>query len=334
MDPDTDRLDVVGGLAGRILARHGWPGRLVLTGDRSAALDGAAFTLVQLRVGGQAARLVDETLPHRFGAIGQETTGPGGFAKALRTVPLVLDIAAESAAPRRAGLVAARLHEPGRDRHPGAAPTRGIARSGCATSRSASSGSSREHFGVAPRSASGWTTSGSTTSRGSGAVHVDGVDRLPALLDGGRPDRHGRRAVPARARSGAAGDPLVLPPLLLRDGRGARDAAGRPQPRPRRDGDRARSCSSSTATRRSTASPSCSSAAAAPGTARRRPRSSSRSTRATARSTSSTSATTARSPTSRTTPWWSCAATDRPRRRARHPDRAAAPTRSWGSSST
>jgi len=97
MDPDAGRLEIVGGLAGRILRRAGWPGRLVLTGDRSAALDGAAFTLVQLRVGGQAARFVDETLPHRFGAIGQETTGPGGFAKALRTVPLVLDIANEAA---------------------------------------------------------------------------------------------------------------------------------------------------------------------------------------------------------------------------------------------
>jgi 6-phospho-beta-glucosidase len=96
LDPDTERLDVVGGLAGRILRRAGWPGRLVLTGDRSAALDGATFTLVQLRVGGQAARYVDETLPHRFGAIGQETTGPGGFAKALRTVPLVLEIAEEA----------------------------------------------------------------------------------------------------------------------------------------------------------------------------------------------------------------------------------------------
>ena len=50
MDPDKARLEVVGGLAGRILSRHGWPGRLVLTQDRSAALDGAAFTLVQLRV--------------------------------------------------------------------------------------------------------------------------------------------------------------------------------------------------------------------------------------------------------------------------------------------
>jgi 6-phospho-beta-glucosidase len=97
LDPDAERLEIVGGLAARILARQGWPGRLTLTGDRSAALDGASFTLVQLRVGGQAARLVDETLPHRFGAIGQETTGPGGFAKALRTVPLVLEIAEESA---------------------------------------------------------------------------------------------------------------------------------------------------------------------------------------------------------------------------------------------
>jgi 6-phospho-beta-glucosidase len=96
LDPDEERLAIVGGLAGRILRRQGWPGRLVLTGDRSAALDGASFTLIQLRVGGQAARLVDETLPHRFGALGQETTGPGGFAKALRTVPVVLDIAEEA----------------------------------------------------------------------------------------------------------------------------------------------------------------------------------------------------------------------------------------------
>jgi 6-phospho-beta-glucosidase len=97
LDPDAERLEVVGGLAGRILARRGWSGRLVLTPDRDAALDGADFVVVQLRVGGQEARLVDETLPLRFGCIGQETTGPGGFAKALRTVPVVLDIAAEVA---------------------------------------------------------------------------------------------------------------------------------------------------------------------------------------------------------------------------------------------
>ena len=95
-DIDQERLEVVGGLAQRILKRHEWPGRLVTTSDRDEALDGAAFVIVQLRVGGQAARLVDETLPLEFGCIGQETTGPGGFAKALRTVPVVLDIAEET----------------------------------------------------------------------------------------------------------------------------------------------------------------------------------------------------------------------------------------------
>src|SRR2546429_1869312 len=55
LDPDPERLEVVGGLAGRILRRTGWPGELVLTQDRARALDGAQFVLVQLRVGGQAA---------------------------------------------------------------------------------------------------------------------------------------------------------------------------------------------------------------------------------------------------------------------------------------
>jgi 6-phospho-beta-glucosidase len=101
LDIDPDRLEVVGGLARRMLDRLGWPGRITLTGDRDAALEGADFVLLQLRVGGQAARLVDETLPLRFGLIGQETTGAGGFAKALRTVPRVLEIA-ESASRRAA----------------------------------------------------------------------------------------------------------------------------------------------------------------------------------------------------------------------------------------
>jgi 6-phospho-beta-glucosidase len=93
LDIDPERLEVVGGLAGRMLKRLGWGGRLTLTSDTDAAIDGASFVLVQLRVGGQAARLMDETIPPRFGTIGQETTGAGGFAKALRTVPVVLDIA-------------------------------------------------------------------------------------------------------------------------------------------------------------------------------------------------------------------------------------------------
>jgi 6-phospho-beta-glucosidase len=100
LDVDQDRLAVVGGLARRMLERRGWPGRLSLTTSQDGAFEGADFVLLQFRVGGQATRFVDETLPHRFGCIGQETTGPGGFAKALRTIPVVLDIA--EAATRRA----------------------------------------------------------------------------------------------------------------------------------------------------------------------------------------------------------------------------------------
>jgi len=92
-DPDAERLEVVGGAARRIARAHGFHGRLTLTGDLDAAIDGASAVLLQIRVGGQAARLTDETIPLRCGCVGQETTGAGGFAKALRTVPVVLDIA-------------------------------------------------------------------------------------------------------------------------------------------------------------------------------------------------------------------------------------------------
>ena len=98
LDPDRERLDAVGGLAERILRRRGWAGTLVATDDRHRAIDGADFVIIQLRVGGQAARHTDETVPVGYGCLGQETTGPGGLAKALRTVPVVLEIAEETAA--------------------------------------------------------------------------------------------------------------------------------------------------------------------------------------------------------------------------------------------
>src|SRR6185369_4512937 len=96
LDIDPDRAEIVGGMDRRQLARLGWAGRLQISGVLEASLEGADFVIVQLRVGGQAARFVDETLPPRFGCIVQETTGAGGFAKALRTVPVVLDIAERS----------------------------------------------------------------------------------------------------------------------------------------------------------------------------------------------------------------------------------------------
>jgi 6-phospho-beta-glucosidase len=93
VDPAADRLELVGGLGRRILARLGHPATLVTTTDLEPALDGVDAVLLQLRVGGQAARLQDETWPLECGCVGQETTGAGGLAKALRTVPVVLDIA-------------------------------------------------------------------------------------------------------------------------------------------------------------------------------------------------------------------------------------------------
>ncbi|WP_318203515.1 6-phospho-beta-glucosidase [Streptomyces sp. SCL15-4] len=93
VDPAADRLELVGGLARRIFARQGHGGRIVTTSDLDAGIDGADAVLLQLRVGGQAAREKDETWPLECGCVGQETTGAGGLAKALRTVPVVLDIA-------------------------------------------------------------------------------------------------------------------------------------------------------------------------------------------------------------------------------------------------
>ena len=93
LDIDPERLAIVGGLAERMLARQGWTGRVIQTTDRDTAIDGADFVLIQLRIGGQGARFGDETLPPRFGLIGQETVGVGGFAKALRTVPVGLELA-------------------------------------------------------------------------------------------------------------------------------------------------------------------------------------------------------------------------------------------------
>jgi 6-phospho-beta-glucosidase len=93
VDPDQERLDVVGPVSERIMRRYGHPARLRWTASLDDGLDGASAVLLQLRVGGQAARQRDETWPQDYGCIGQETTGAGGLAKALRTVPVVLDIA-------------------------------------------------------------------------------------------------------------------------------------------------------------------------------------------------------------------------------------------------
>ena len=92
-DPAEQRLALVAGVSQRIFARYGYSGQISFTTDLDRAVADAAIVLLQLRVGGQAARAVDESLPLRCGCVGQETTGAGGLAKALRTVPVILEIA-------------------------------------------------------------------------------------------------------------------------------------------------------------------------------------------------------------------------------------------------
>jgi 6-phospho-beta-glucosidase len=92
-DPAEERLLLVGGISQRIFAKYGHAGQVSITTDLDQAVADASVVLIQLRVGGQAARLLDETLPLKCGCVGQETTGAGGLAKALRTVPVVLEIA-------------------------------------------------------------------------------------------------------------------------------------------------------------------------------------------------------------------------------------------------
>jgi 6-phospho-beta-glucosidase len=93
VDPDEHRLELVAGMSRRMLAHAGHPARVFATTDLVAGVSDADAVLFQLRIGGQDARRGDETWPHEAGCIGQETTGPGGFAKALRTVPVILDVA-------------------------------------------------------------------------------------------------------------------------------------------------------------------------------------------------------------------------------------------------
>ena len=93
VDISQERLDVVGGFARRMVAARGMPFQVQLTTDRRPGIEGASYVLTQLRVGGMAARREDEYLGKRWGLVGQETTGVGGMAKALRTIPVILGIA-------------------------------------------------------------------------------------------------------------------------------------------------------------------------------------------------------------------------------------------------
>lgn len=97
MDIDPERLRIVGGFAQRMVEAKGDPFRVILSTDQREAVKGARYVITQLRVGMMAARKADEYLGYRHGLIGQETTGVGGMAKALRTIPVILQIAKDMA---------------------------------------------------------------------------------------------------------------------------------------------------------------------------------------------------------------------------------------------
>ena len=93
IDEGKEKLEIVGALAKRMVAKSGLPMSIRLSLDRREALPGADFVTTQIRVGQLAARVLDEQIPLRHGILGQETNGAGGMFKALRTIPVILDIA-------------------------------------------------------------------------------------------------------------------------------------------------------------------------------------------------------------------------------------------------
>ena len=93
MDVDPKRLEIVGGFAKRMVEEKGSPFKVILSTDQKASIKDASYVTTQLRVGQMPARVQDEYLGLRHGLIGQETTGVGGMAKALRTIPVILSIA-------------------------------------------------------------------------------------------------------------------------------------------------------------------------------------------------------------------------------------------------
>ena len=92
-DIDPERLSIMGGFARRYADRLGLRAEIRCTTDLDDALYGAAFVDTQIRVGGNVQRVKDEKIPMKYGLIGQETTGPGGMMKAMRTIPVMIEVA-------------------------------------------------------------------------------------------------------------------------------------------------------------------------------------------------------------------------------------------------
>src|SRR5580693_4654201 len=195
VDPDQTRLAAVGPVSARIMRRYGHPAVVTWTDNLDDALDGAAAVLIQLRVGGQAARNRDETWPLDYDCVGQETTGAGGLAKALRTVPLVLDIAEQA---RRRALPGAWIID---FTNPVGIVTRALLDAGHRAVGLCNVAIGLQRYfasvlGVEPESVS-LDHVGLNHLTWERAVRVDGTDQLPGLLAGRLDEIAGHVDMPA-----------------------------------------------------------------------------------------------------------------------------------------
>ena len=92
IEAGQEKLEIVGAMAKRMVKAAGLDWEVHLTLDRREALKDADFVTTQFRVGLLDARIRDERIPSKYGMLGQETNGAGGIFKALRTIPVILDI--------------------------------------------------------------------------------------------------------------------------------------------------------------------------------------------------------------------------------------------------
>ncbi len=123
MDVNAEKLSLLGALCQHIGQREASPVRITTTTNPDEALDGAGYIITTIRVGDEQGRVLDERIALKHGVLGQETTGPGGFAMAMRSIPTILNYAelAEKRAPgawifnftNPAGLVTQALRDQG-----------------------------------------------------------------------------------------------------------------------------------------------------------------------------------------------------------------------------
>ncbi|WP_121640334.1 6-phospho-beta-glucosidase [Virgibacillus sp. Bac330] len=92
IEEGKQKLSIIEGLSKRMIQASGHSVKIIATFNRQEAIKGADYIITQFRVGQLKMRRYDEYIAIKHGVIGQETTGAGGFMKALRTIPVILDI--------------------------------------------------------------------------------------------------------------------------------------------------------------------------------------------------------------------------------------------------